>query len=276
MPPRSSASLRLWNTRGHCYNLACRSLVRPVNLTAVAPVRSVLPRHISYRFRLPPSPSIGRRPFCQSCRTSFSAGTVTMGSIERITENLEKPELDDRSYRVIRLENKLEALLVHDPDTDKASAAVNVNVGNFSDYDDTPGMAHAVEHLLFMGTKKVCRIVFCPCFFPWLNKQCWCSSPKRMPTTNISHLIRDPQMPILLQQRQTTSLRCLLHRLMSLRTVIPPQMDLLTVLPTALSQSRMELASLRTPEHRLFMELSTVSHNSLCHRCSWSRPSIVS
>lgn len=95
-----------------------------------------------------------------------------MGSIERLTENLEKPELDDRSYRVIQLENKLEALLVHDPDTDKASAAVNVNVGNFSDYDDTPGMAHAVEHLLFMGTKKVCRVASCPCFFLWLNKHC--------------------------------------------------------------------------------------------------------
>lgn len=78
-----------------------------------------------------------------------------MSQIERITESLEKPELDDRSYRVIRLPNQLEALLVHDPDTDKASAAVNVNVGNFSDQDDMPGMAHAVEHLLFMGTKKV-------------------------------------------------------------------------------------------------------------------------
>lgn len=81
-----------------------------------------------------------------------------MTQIERITERLEKPELDDRSYRVIRLPNQLEALLVHDPDTDKASAAVNVNVGNFSDEDDMPGMAHAVEHLLFMGTKKVRHI----------------------------------------------------------------------------------------------------------------------
>ena len=85
----------------------------------------------------------------------LSAHSPTMTQIERITENLEKPELDDRSYRVIRLPNQLEALLVHDPDTDKASAAVNVNVGNFSDQDDMPGMAHAVEHLLFMGTKKV-------------------------------------------------------------------------------------------------------------------------
>ena len=78
-----------------------------------------------------------------------------MTSIVRLADRLEAPELDDRSYRVIQLPNKLEALLVHDPNTDKASASVNVNVGNFSDADDMPGMAHAVEHLLFMGTKKV-------------------------------------------------------------------------------------------------------------------------
>lgn len=78
-----------------------------------------------------------------------------MGSVRRITDDLEKPDLDDRSYRVIELPNKLEALLVHDAETDKASASLNVNVGNFSDEEDMPGMAHAVEHLLFMGTEKV-------------------------------------------------------------------------------------------------------------------------
>ncbi|KAI1854932.1 hypothetical protein JX265_002571 [Neoarthrinium moseri] len=75
-------------------------------------------------------------------------------AVEKVTDQLEKPSLDDRSYRVIRLPNQLEALLVHDAETDKASAALDVNVGNFSDEDDMPGMAHAVEHLLFMGTKK--------------------------------------------------------------------------------------------------------------------------
>jgi predicted Zn-dependent peptidase len=78
-----------------------------------------------------------------------------MNSARRITDELEKPDLDDRSYRVIELSNKLEALLVHDAQTDKASASLNVNVGNFSDEEDMPGMAHAVEHLLFMGTEKV-------------------------------------------------------------------------------------------------------------------------
>jgi insulysin len=52
------------------------------------------------------------------------------------------------------LPNRLEVLLIHDPKTDKASAALDVNVGSFSDSEDMPGIAHAVEHLLFMGTEK--------------------------------------------------------------------------------------------------------------------------
>ncbi|XWW97607.1 hypothetical protein V2A60_005592 [Cordyceps javanica] len=71
-----------------------------------------------------------------------------------LTDRLEKPSLDDRQYRVIRLDNGLEALLVHDPETDKASASLDVDVGSFSDEPGMPGMAHAVEHLLFMGTQK--------------------------------------------------------------------------------------------------------------------------
>ena len=78
--------------------------------------------------------------------------------VERLADTLEKPLLDNRSYRVIKLPNQLEALLIHDPDTDKASAAMDVNVGAFSDPEDMPGMAHAVEHLLFMGTEKVTYI----------------------------------------------------------------------------------------------------------------------
>ena len=73
---------------------------------------------------------------------------------ERVTDQLETSSLDNRSYRVIKLENQLEVLLVHDAETDKASAAMDVNVGNFSDLEDMPRLAHGVEHMLFRGTKK--------------------------------------------------------------------------------------------------------------------------
>lgn len=124
-----------------------------------------------------------------------------MAPIERIADKLEKPALDDRSYRVIRLPNHLEALLVHDPETDKASASVNVNVGSFSDADDMPGMAHAVEHLLFMGTEKV---------FPpglTLNPQPadFCSTRLRMTTASTSPQMLATQMPTPALRKPITS-----------------------------------------------------------------------
>lgn len=135
-----------------CYKgLGCNPSARSYLLFHISSVT----RSSSLTAPVPSSKHRWARSFSHSSSPILSANSPIMTQIERITENLEKPELDDRSYRVIRLPNQLEALLVHDPDTDKASAAVNVNVGNFSDQDDMPGMAHAVEHLLFMGTKKV-------------------------------------------------------------------------------------------------------------------------
>ncbi|KAI9477913.1 MAG: Metalloenzyme, LuxS/M16 peptidase-like protein [Benjaminiella poitrasii] len=71
------------------------------------------------------------------------------------TQNLEKSDNDDRDYRLIKLaSNDLEVLLVHDKDTDKSSAALDVHVGHISDPNDLQGLAHFCEHLLFMGTEK--------------------------------------------------------------------------------------------------------------------------
>lgn len=83
--------------------------------------------------------------------SSATTGATAIASSLQITD---KPLLDDREYRLVTLQNGLEALLIHDPDTDKASAALDVNVGSFADPDDLPGLAHFCEHLLFMGTEK--------------------------------------------------------------------------------------------------------------------------
>ncbi len=53
------------------------------------------------------------------------------------------------------LENGLEALLIRDEKTDKASGALDVKVGHLADPEDLQGLAHFCEHLLFMGTEKV-------------------------------------------------------------------------------------------------------------------------
>lgn len=74
--------------------------------------------------------------------------------VKLVTETLYKPSLDTRSYRVVELANGLEALLVHDAETDKASASLDVGVGNFSDDSDMPGTAHAVEHVSDGTTRR--------------------------------------------------------------------------------------------------------------------------
>lgn len=70
------------------------------------------------------------------------------------TKPIEKSQLDEREYRLIKLENGLSALLIQDAKADIAAASLDVAVGHLSDPDDIPGLAHFCEHLLFMGTEQ--------------------------------------------------------------------------------------------------------------------------
>ena len=60
---------------------------------------------------------------------------------------------DERDYRVVTLENGLTALLVSDPEADKAAVSLNVSVGSAQDPEDLAGLAHFLEHMLFLGTE---------------------------------------------------------------------------------------------------------------------------
>lgn len=60
---------------------------------------------------------------------------------------------DERDYRVLTLDNGLTALLVSDPEADRAAASMNVAVGSAQDPDDLAGLAHFLEHMLFLGTE---------------------------------------------------------------------------------------------------------------------------
>lgn len=60
---------------------------------------------------------------------------------------------DSRKYRAIRLSSGLTVLLIQDENTDIACASLAVHVGGYSDPSEVPGLAHFLEHLLFMGTE---------------------------------------------------------------------------------------------------------------------------
>lgn len=64
------------------------------------------------------------------------------------------PSLAKRASSKIVLENALEIYLISDPETHESGAALSVEVGSYYDPDKRPGMAHFVEHMLFMGTEK--------------------------------------------------------------------------------------------------------------------------
>ncbi len=60
---------------------------------------------------------------------------------------------DSRAYRHLQLDNGLRVLLVSDSTTDKAAAALDVHVGSRHDPEDRQGLAHFLEHMLFLGTR---------------------------------------------------------------------------------------------------------------------------
>jgi insulysin len=64
------------------------------------------------------------------------------------------PSLAQRQTAKIRLENGLEAYLVSDPGLDKSGAGLAVNVGSWKNPKEYPGLAHFLEHMLFLGTEK--------------------------------------------------------------------------------------------------------------------------
>ena len=62
--------------------------------------------------------------------------------------------VDRRTYRALELKNGLQVLLVHDPQAKKSAASMDVRVGSLADPREHQGLAHFLEHMLFLGTKK--------------------------------------------------------------------------------------------------------------------------
>jgi secreted Zn-dependent insulinase-like peptidase len=77
-----------------------------------------------------------------------------MSLLSRLSEPILKQSPNDaKQYKTLTLSNGLRVLLVHNEQTNKSAAALAVNVGHFSDPTDREGLAHFLEHMLFLGTK---------------------------------------------------------------------------------------------------------------------------
>jgi nardilysin len=78
----------------------------------------------------------------------------------QVLETPIKSEGDKKDYRLIKLPNGLKALLIHfNEDTDSesddiAAMALVVKVGSYDEPKTALGLAHFLEHMLFMGSEK--------------------------------------------------------------------------------------------------------------------------
>ena len=97
-------------------------------------------------------------------------------AVVRRTSDIIKSKSDDREYRLITLANKMDIMLVSDPETEQfgisiikqtlqtnsntslhdtsifqsAACSVAVRIGHFADPDEIPGLAHFLEHVCFI------------------------------------------------------------------------------------------------------------------------------
>lgn len=86
-----------------------------------------------------------------ACSTTWQrvvSGLQMIGGFEQASAS------SKRTYRALQLDNKMQVLLIHDPKAKKSAASIDVAVGSLQDPWEHQGLAHFLEHMLFLGTKK--------------------------------------------------------------------------------------------------------------------------
>ena len=71
-----------------------------------------------------------------------------------LAEKINKSEHDPRQYEAIKLTNGMTVLLVSDAQAPKSLAALALPVGSLEDPNSQLGLAHYLEHMVLMGSKR--------------------------------------------------------------------------------------------------------------------------
>ncbi|MBT5829149.1 MAG: peptidase M16, partial [Candidatus Latescibacteria bacterium] len=91
-----------------------------------------------------------------SCTTTNQATTPEPKTVEAPKPQAvpQKHPLDKSELRRFVMDNGIQVLLISDSKFNKSAASLTVTMGALSDPDERLGMAHYLEHMLFMGTQK--------------------------------------------------------------------------------------------------------------------------
>lgn len=104
-------------------------------------------------------PMLSRMPFTDWLRrASWLAAALVLAAC-MTTPSSSAPTIikspnDNREFRAVTLDNGLIAVLVSDPTSEKSAAALTVFRGSYDDPKNRLGLAHFLEHMLFLGTAK--------------------------------------------------------------------------------------------------------------------------
>ncbi|MBH0040893.1 insulinase family protein [Pseudoalteromonas sp. SWXJZ10B] len=86
------------------------------------------------------------------CSNTASVSVAPQASL--LSDTLVVSPNDNREYKTLKLANDIEVILVSDPSAEKSAAALSVGVGLLHDPMSQQGMAHYLEHMLFLGTDR--------------------------------------------------------------------------------------------------------------------------
>ena len=68
--------------------------------------------------------------------------------------NVIKSPNDKNDYYSSVLPNGMKYLIIHDPLCDRSACAMDISMGSLYNPPDIEGLAHCLEHILFLGTEK--------------------------------------------------------------------------------------------------------------------------
>ncbi|KKO43976.1 peptidase M16 [Arsukibacterium ikkense] len=88
------------------------------------------------------------------CATERTSVTAEQRVQQQVAGQILVSPNDERAYKTLVLPNQLEVILVSDATTEKSAASLSVGVGLLQDPMSQQGMAHYLEHMLFLGTER--------------------------------------------------------------------------------------------------------------------------
>jgi protease-3 len=86
--------------------------------------------------------------------TVFSHAASADKGWQPVEQSINKSDKDPRHYQAIRLDNEMTVLLVSDPQATKSLAALTLPIGSLDDPNQQLGLAHYLEHMVLMGSKR--------------------------------------------------------------------------------------------------------------------------